>query len=184
MGDILRKIASLSVALKVVLGMAVLIALGLAVVLSPFLAVLASLVLVVAVIALVIQLFRRGSLRRWGIVAAASLVLVLLFSEISNALYGSGGQPNRRKSSENLRHPRRRRSNPQSRPRSRRGMSPSSRLQPRRRIRMKSPHPNLGPSKSLPRNPSVERLLPRAPRRRWPNSARWSLSPAWWTATP
>ncbi len=93
MGDIFRKIAALPVALKVLLAMAVLIVLGLAVVLSPFLAVLASLVLVVAVMALVIQLLRRGSLRRWSIVAASSLVLVLLFSGISNALYGSGGQP-------------------------------------------------------------------------------------------
>jgi micrococcal nuclease len=93
LGDIFRKIAALPVALKVLLAMAVLIVLGLSAVLSPFLAVLASLVLVVAVMALVIQLLRHGSLRRWGIVAAASLVLVLVFSGITNALYGGGGQP-------------------------------------------------------------------------------------------
>ena len=93
MGDIFRKIAALPVVLKVLLAVAVLITLGLAVVLSPLLAVLASLMLAVAVLALIIQLLRRGPLTRWGIVAASSLVLVLLFSGISNALYGGGGQP-------------------------------------------------------------------------------------------
>jgi micrococcal nuclease len=90
--DILARIAALPTAAKVLLAMAALIVLGLCVVLSPLLAVLAALVLVVAVIALLIQLLRRGSLRRWGIVAAASLVLVLVFSGISNALYFRGEQ--------------------------------------------------------------------------------------------
>ncbi len=92
MQGILARIAALPVAAKVLLAVATLIVVGLSVVLSPLLTVLAALMLVVAVIALLIQLLRRGSLRRWGIVAAASLVLVLLFSGISNALYGSGEQ--------------------------------------------------------------------------------------------
>jgi len=74
------------------LAVAALIVLGLSVALSPLIVVVAILVLVVAVVALFIQLLRRGSLRRWGIVAATSLVLVLVFSGISNAIYGSGGQ--------------------------------------------------------------------------------------------
>ena len=92
LGRIFDRIAALPVAAKVALGVAVLIALGLAVVLSPVLVVVAALVLVVAVIACVIQLLRHASPNRWGIVAGASLVLVLLFSGISNALYGGGGQ--------------------------------------------------------------------------------------------
>jgi micrococcal nuclease len=90
--DILARVAALPTAAQVLLAVAALIVLGLSVVLSPLLAVLAALVLVGAVIALVIQLLRRGSLRRWGVVAVASLLLVLVFSGISNALYGGGGQ--------------------------------------------------------------------------------------------
>jgi micrococcal nuclease len=86
------RIAALPTAAKVLLAVAALIMLALAVVLTPLLAVLATLMLIIAVVGLLIQLLRRGSLRRWGIVAAASLVLVLVFSGISNALYG-GGQP-------------------------------------------------------------------------------------------
>jgi hypothetical protein len=72
--------------------MAGLIVLGLAVLLSPLLLVLSILVLIVAIAALFIQLLRRASIRRWSIVAATSLVLVLLFSGISNALYFGGKQ--------------------------------------------------------------------------------------------
>jgi micrococcal nuclease len=77
---------------KVFLAIAALIVLAIVVALSPLLAVLALLVLIVAVVALVTQLLRQASLRRWGIVAAVSLVLVLLFSGISNALYFRGTQ--------------------------------------------------------------------------------------------
>src|SRR5215207_9660394 len=90
--NVLGRIGALPVAAKVLLGVAALIALGLAVVLSPLLLALSGFVLIVAVIALFVQLLRRGSLRRWGIVAAASLVLVLVFSGISNALYFRGEQ--------------------------------------------------------------------------------------------
>jgi micrococcal nuclease len=86
------RIAALPVAAKILLAVAALIVLGLSVLLSPLLAVLATLVLTVAVFALVIQLLRRGSLRRWRIVAGVALVLVLVFSGISNALYFRGDQ--------------------------------------------------------------------------------------------
>jgi micrococcal nuclease len=54
--------------------------------------VLALLVLIVAVFALVIRLLRRRPVGRWAIIAATSLVVLLLFGGISNALY-FGGQP-------------------------------------------------------------------------------------------
>jgi micrococcal nuclease len=92
LGNIFSRLATLPIAVKVLMVVAALIVLGLSVVLSPLLAVLAAVVLAVAVIALIIQLLRRASLRRWGIIAAASLLLVLMFSGISNALYGGGGQ--------------------------------------------------------------------------------------------
>src|SRR5215210_969647 len=90
--NVLNRVAALPTAAKVFLAIAALVVLGIVVALSPILAVLALLVLIVAVVALVIQLLRRASLRRWGIVAAVSLVLLLLFSGISNALYFGGGQ--------------------------------------------------------------------------------------------
>ena len=96
MGNIFSRLATLPIAVKVLMVVAALIVLGLSVVLSPLLAVLAAVVLAVAVIALIIQLLRRASLRRWGIIAAASLLLVLMFSGISNALYGGGGQSEQR----------------------------------------------------------------------------------------
>jgi micrococcal nuclease len=72
------RVAALPVAAKVFLAVAALIVLALAVVLSPLLVILATLVLIVAVFALVIQLLRRGSLRRWGIVSVvASLMLAV-----------------------------------------------------------------------------------------------------------
>jgi hypothetical protein len=86
--DVLARIAALPTVAKVLLAVAALIMLGLSVVLSPLMVVLAVLVLIVAVFAVFIQLLRRGSSRRWGIVAAAALVLVLVFSGISEALYG------------------------------------------------------------------------------------------------
>jgi hypothetical protein len=61
LGNIFRRIVAL-------------IALGRSVALSPLVVAVAILVLVVAVLALLIQLLRRKWLRRWGIVAAASLL--------------------------------------------------------------------------------------------------------------
>ena len=90
MRNVRGRLATLPIAVKVLLVVAAPIVLGLCVLLSPLLVVLAALLLTVAVFALVIQLLRNGSPRRWGIVAAASLVLILVFSGISNALYGGG----------------------------------------------------------------------------------------------
>jgi energy-coupling factor transporter transmembrane protein EcfT len=70
----------------------VLIALGLSVLLSPLVAVLAFLILAVAIFALTIRLIRRRPLRNWGIIALASLLLIILFGGITSALYGGGGQ--------------------------------------------------------------------------------------------
>jgi micrococcal nuclease len=92
LSNILGRIAALPVAAKVILVVGALIVLGLSVALSPLMVVLAVLVLMVAVLAVVVQLLRRGSPRRWGIIAAVALVLVLVFSGISEALYGGGGQ--------------------------------------------------------------------------------------------
>jgi micrococcal nuclease len=92
LSNILGRIAVLPTTAKVLLGVAALIALGLSVVLSPLMVVLAVIVLIVAMLAVFIQLLRRGSPRRWGIIAVVALVLVLVFSGISNAVYFRGGQ--------------------------------------------------------------------------------------------
>ncbi len=78
------------VAVKVVLIVA---ALALAVLLSQVLVVLAVLLLLVSLFALVIRLFRRRSLRGWGIVALVSLASVFVFTGIANAVYGPPEQP-------------------------------------------------------------------------------------------
>lgn len=63
------------------------------VLLSPFVVVLATLVLIIALLALLIRGIRRRPLgRRWGVIAATSLLLVVVFSGVSGALYGGGGQ--------------------------------------------------------------------------------------------
>ena len=91
-GNVFRRIAALPLAAKVLLAIAILIALGISVALSPLVVVVAFLVLIVAIFALVIRFLRRRPLRRWGLVALASLLLVIAFSGLTNALYG-GGQP-------------------------------------------------------------------------------------------
>jgi micrococcal nuclease len=63
---------------------------GLLALLSPFVMILAGIALIVAVFALVVRFLRRRPLRRWGLVALTSLVLLLVFMGISNALYFSG----------------------------------------------------------------------------------------------
>jgi micrococcal nuclease len=78
--------------MKVLLAVAMLIVLGLLVLLSPFVVVLAIMVLIVVVFALLVSALRREPLgRRWGVVAATSLLFVVVFSGVSNALYGGGG---------------------------------------------------------------------------------------------
>ena len=69
--------------------LAALIVLGLLVLFSPLVMISAGLVLMAAIFALVVCYLRRSPLRRWGLVALTSLVLLLVFMGISNALYFS-----------------------------------------------------------------------------------------------
>jgi micrococcal nuclease len=84
---------------KILLISAVLVLIGVSVLLSPLVAILALLVLIIAVFALVIRLLRRRPLRRWSIIAAVALVVLLVFTGISNALYFRG-QPEQTNSPE------------------------------------------------------------------------------------
>jgi micrococcal nuclease len=63
---------------------------GLLALLSPFVMILAGFALIVAIFALVVRFLRHRPLRKWGLVALTSLVLLLVFMGISNALYFSG----------------------------------------------------------------------------------------------
>ena len=99
LSNVLHRVAALPTWAKTLLVLAVLVLAGLSVLLSPLVVILAFLVLIVAVFALVIRLLRRRSLRRWGIIAATSLVVLLVFTGISNALY-FGGQPEQANSPE------------------------------------------------------------------------------------
>jgi micrococcal nuclease len=66
----------------------VLIVLAVLVVMSPLVVLLAVLLLVLSVIALIVRAAMRRPLRSWGITAVASLVAILVFSGVSEALYG------------------------------------------------------------------------------------------------
>ena len=86
LGNVFRRIAALPFATKVLLSIATLVVLGLSIPLSPLVVVLAFLVLLVAISALLIRIIRRRPLRTWGLIALASLLLVIVFSGISNAV--------------------------------------------------------------------------------------------------
>ena len=90
MGNVFRRIAALPLVAKVLLAIVALVSLGLIVALSPLVVIVALLALLVALFALFIRILRRRPLRRWGLVALASLLLVIVFSGISSALYGGG----------------------------------------------------------------------------------------------
>jgi micrococcal nuclease len=90
LGNVYRRIAALPLVLKVLLAVAALIAVGILVVASPLVVVVAFLVLIVAVIALIFRVLRRRPLRSWGLVALTSLLLLIVFGGITNALYGGG----------------------------------------------------------------------------------------------
>ena len=91
MRNVLDRFAAAPPGMKVLLAVVALVVLGLLVLLSPFVVVLATLVLIVVVFALLVSALRRKPLgRRWGVVAATSLLFVLVFSGVSNALYGGG----------------------------------------------------------------------------------------------
>ena len=79
---------------KILLALVALFVFGLSVALSPLVTVVAFIVFFIALLALVFRATRGRSVKTWGIVAATSLVFVLVFSGISAALYG-GGQPER-----------------------------------------------------------------------------------------
>src|SRR5215208_5327165 len=76
--------------LYLALALAALVVFGLSVLLSPFVMLLAGLVLIAAIFALVVRLLRRRPLRKWSLIAVTSLVVLLVFTGISNALYFSG----------------------------------------------------------------------------------------------
>ena len=91
LGNVFRRITALPLIAKVLLVIAALVLLGLSVLLSPFVVFLALLLLLVAIFALLIRIIRRRPLRTWGLIALASLLLVIVFSRLSSALYGGGG---------------------------------------------------------------------------------------------
>lgn len=67
-----------------------LILLLLLIVLSPLALVVAALVLGVSVIALILRLAQRRSIRGWGIAAVASLASLFVLGGVSDAIYGTG----------------------------------------------------------------------------------------------
>ncbi len=74
---------------QIVLG---LVAIGVLVLLSPLEALVALLVFLVSLPVLLYKLLRRQSLRRWGLIAAASFVLMFAFAGISGAMYPAAEQ--------------------------------------------------------------------------------------------
>jgi micrococcal nuclease len=96
---LLARFGALTLGVKVALIVAALFVVVLAVLLSPLVVVLAFLVLAVALLALLIRAIRRRPLRTWGLVAGSSLALLVVFSGISGALYGGGGDQEQRSDS-------------------------------------------------------------------------------------
>ena len=68
------------------------VALILLVLLSPVARVLAGVMIVVSIIALAIRIYQKGPIRNWGLVAVASVVMMVTFGGISGALYGGDGE--------------------------------------------------------------------------------------------
>src|SRR5688572_28377933 len=64
---------------------------GVVMVLAASLAILALAVFAVSAVAFLVQTSRHRSSRRWAAAAGASLVLVLVFGGIANAVRGEGG---------------------------------------------------------------------------------------------
>jgi len=79
-----RRIAALPLWVKVALGV---IALLVSILLSPLMVVVALFVLVIAILALIYKALRRRSLKRWGLIALTSLILIIVFSGITYALF-------------------------------------------------------------------------------------------------
>jgi hypothetical protein len=144
-----------------------------------FSAFLALVVLIVAVFALFIQLLRRASLKRWGIVAATSLLFVLLFSGISGALYG--GAQEEAASPEPTQRAQPTPSEDTTRQTKAKTPDEETLRSARRRNAMAKTmlNPDRTPSKSLLESPSKKLRHLRVPRTDSPTSARWSPSPVW-----
>jgi endonuclease YncB( thermonuclease family) len=91
LGNLFGRIAAYPVWMQTLLYLALMLAalvvFGLLVLLSPFVMMLAGLVLIAAIFALVVRFRRRRPLRRWGPIAVMSLVVLLVFTGISHALY-------------------------------------------------------------------------------------------------
>lgn len=88
LSNALHRVAALPVWAKILLALAVLVVvLGVAILLSPFVMVLALVVLIVAILGLIVRLLMGRPLRGWGLLAATSLVVLVVFHGISNALY-------------------------------------------------------------------------------------------------
>jgi hypothetical protein len=87
--SLIQSFKALPTAIKVVVALLVL---GLMVVASPFTIVLAVLSFFVSVFVLLIQVVRQRPWTGWGLVVAASILSVFLFTDISNALYGGSVQ--------------------------------------------------------------------------------------------
>jgi micrococcal nuclease len=93
LGNLFGRIAAYPVWMQTLLYLALMLAalvvFGLLALLSPFVMMLAGLALIAAIFALVVRFRRRRPLRRWGLIAVMSLVVLLVFTGISNALYFS-----------------------------------------------------------------------------------------------
>jgi hypothetical protein len=85
-----RRFRTLPVIVQVIL---VLLVIGLLVVASPLSVFLATLALLISLFAWIYRLVRRRPSRGWGLAALASLILLIIFSTISQALYGGGTPP-------------------------------------------------------------------------------------------
>src|SRR4051812_32399973 len=72
LGNVLRKIAALSLAAKVLLAIGGLMVLGLSAILRPLVAVVALFVPIVSIAALIFRIIRRRPLRNWGVIALSS----------------------------------------------------------------------------------------------------------------
>jgi micrococcal nuclease len=91
--NVLDRFTAAPPGMKILFAVVALVVLALLVLLSPFVVVLATLMLIVAILALLIRAIRRRPLsRRWGVIAATSLLLVGLLSGVPNALYGGASQ--------------------------------------------------------------------------------------------
>lgn len=87
MRNSLARVAAAPPRMKVSLIIAALFVFGLLVLLSPLVVVMAVLVLIVALFALLIRAVRRRPLgRSWSMIAATSLLFIVVFSGVSNAL--------------------------------------------------------------------------------------------------